>query len=164
MAIFDREDRLPVFGGDAEDARQPHPEHGTGASQQNSSGDSVDVACADGGGQGDHEGAEGADVAFSFLSAGEAEFEGVGEVALDDPGADGEKEVGAEKEKDEGPAPDPASDFSRMMSKVVKVANNNSITFSSAGAAGEKKIREQGGLLSGRKSCGGIKEFEASHH
>ena len=64
LAVVDRQYRFGVFGGDAEEGDQPHPEHGTGATDGNRAGHPGDIARADRGRQRCHQGLEWRNIAF----------------------------------------------------------------------------------------------------
>ena len=61
-AILHRQDDLGILGDHAEEGRNPHPEHGTGAARKDGARDAGDVAGADRAGQGRRHGLEGRDV------------------------------------------------------------------------------------------------------
>ena len=103
--VLHREHRLGVLGGDAEDAGQPHPQHGARAARRHRGGHADDVAGADGGGQRGRERAELADVALALLLARERERIAVRQVALDEAQPDGQEEVRAEQQDEERRSP-----------------------------------------------------------
>ena len=64
LTEVNRQEGLGVFGGDAEHGNHPHPEHGAWAAHGNGTGDTGNVAGADGGGEGSHQRLERRDLPF----------------------------------------------------------------------------------------------------
>ena len=99
-AVPHTEERLGVLGRHAEQAGDPHPEQGAGATDGDGGGDTDDIADADGGGQGGGQCLVLGDVTFAgvVVAVEEAESQGGEELAeLHAPEPDGEDEAGSEQ-------------------------------------------------------------------
>lgn len=122
--IFYGQHRFGVFGGKAEGRGDPHPDQSAGASQDQGGADAHDVAGADGGGQGGHQGLEGGDVPFGLIPLLKNFADGVGQIA---PGQefqpDGQVHAGThQKEKHDRP-PDEAVDLAHKSFDFSHIKN-----------------------------------------
>ncbi len=105
-AVLDREHRLGVLRCDAEDARDPYPEHRARPARRDRRADADDVARSDGRGERRRQGAELADVPRALARAAEGEPDRLDDVPLDEPEPHGEEEVRSEEQNDHRRAPD----------------------------------------------------------
>ena len=104
--VLHRQQGLTVFGGDAEHAGEPAPEHRARAAQGDGGGHADDVAGADGGSQRGGQRAELADLALAALIRRKAQPDGLGNVALHQPQPDGQEQMGAEQHDQHRYTPD----------------------------------------------------------
>ena len=67
LAVVNRQNSFGVFGGNAKEGDQPHPEDRTWPTDGDRSSHTGDISGADGGRQRCHQSLEGTDVTLSFL-------------------------------------------------------------------------------------------------
>ena len=106
-AIFDGEQAFGIFCSDAEDAREPAPEHSAGTAQGDGGGNADDVARTDGGCQGGGKRGELRHIANTVGVFLHRKFDGGEDPPLRKTQTNGEKNVSAEKQDYHGPAPQP---------------------------------------------------------
>jgi len=104
-AVLDRNKGLCIFGGDAEDAGQPHPEDGSGTAEGDGRSDADDVAGADGRGKSGRQRTELRDVAFCIGVFLKGHFNRLEDVFLDETCPDCHVDVCSEQHDDERPSP-----------------------------------------------------------
>ena len=120
-AILHRGVDLGILGGDAEHAREPHPEHGARAARDDRGGHADDRAGADGARQGGDQGAELAHVAFAALVFDDGHLDGLRQLALNETRTNSQKDVGAQQQCDHERTPNDGID-------LVEYADNVHIT------------------------------------
>jgi hypothetical protein len=118
-AIFYGQNSFGIFGGDAEDSRQPHPEHGARAACGDRCRDTNDVAGADGSREGSRQRAELAYVALAFVRSLNGQFDRLADVSLNEAKSKREKNVRAEQKNQQRRSPDKIAELSDKFFKFL---------------------------------------------
>ena len=103
--VFDADKGFCVLGGDTEHAGNPAPEHRARSAQEDGGAHADDVAGADGGGQSGGQGLKLAHIPRRVRVAGHRELDAGKGLALNETGAEGHKNVGAQQEHNHGDSP-----------------------------------------------------------